>query len=177
MNQLDLSDNPAMSLTSLDKESDAARQFEILFDLHHAYVYAICRAMLGNQSDAQDANQDVFVKLFRNLNRIDPKKDPKAWIRRVSIHTCYDVLRRRRLTVPLTDEPVCQSQSSHEILHKRAQLDLFLSLLSPRERAAVVLVYRQGHSLKETAAAMGCSVGTIKALCYRARNKMRKELR
>jgi RNA polymerase sigma-70 factor (ECF subfamily) len=80
---------------------DAARRgdrhaLETLVTAHYDRVHALCRRMLGNDSDALDATQDTLVAAIRGLGRFDGRSSFGTWIYRIATNTCIDEMRRRR---------------------------------------------------------------------------------
>src|SRR6516225_9655709 len=68
--------------------------FELLMRQHERLVLATALRILGNLTDAQDASQEVFLKLYRNLGRVDPTACA-GWLYRVTVNVCHDLRRRR----------------------------------------------------------------------------------
>ena len=79
--------------------NDAA--FEQLVHDHLALIYGICLRYLGNTEDAEDAVQDSFVKIWRNLWKVDLARNFRVWAAEIAKNTCLDLLKRRR-TVPMS---------------------------------------------------------------------------
>src|SRR5262245_45771466 len=94
--------------------------FEQMMREHDRQVYRVALRILGNIEDAQDAAQEVFLRLHRSLNRIDEDRALGAWLYRVTVNVCTDLLRGRRAIVPIADttpvswEPSPQMQSEQQ---------------------------------------------------------------
>jgi len=72
------------------------RALEILLVGHYDRVHALCRRMLGNESDAADAAQDALLSAVRSITRFDGRSSFGTWIYRIATNACLDELRRRR---------------------------------------------------------------------------------
>jgi len=62
---------------------------------HHPRVILLCRSMLGNDAEADDAAQEVFLKTFQKLEEFDGRSRLATWLHRISVNLCLDLLRRR----------------------------------------------------------------------------------
>src|SRR5207245_2286475 len=86
----------------LAKSGDVAA-FEALLRIHEALVARTALRLLGNRADAQDAAQEVFLRLHRNLRQIDAAGNLPGWLYRVTVNTCRDMLRKRKIGGSLDD--------------------------------------------------------------------------
>ncbi len=153
--------------------------FEELLRLHRSAVYRLALGMLGDPDEALDICQDVFLRFFRSLRRLRADRGIRAWLRRVTIHRCYDILRAKRRSRDLKAEimPSCMHPEDGLDIRQLTQAVVrALDILSPRERAALILTSHQGYSSIEAGAAMGCRSATVRVLLHRARGKLRKAL-
>jgi RNA polymerase sigma-70 factor (ECF subfamily) len=153
--------------------------FEALFALHGEALYRIAHAILQDRDDAEDALQEVAVKVLCGLKRFDANRPLLPWLRRIMVNECLSHLRRRRPTDPLTPDlpSVAQSpQLASEATEWQRRLGLALESLPSRQRAAMVLFGLDGLDLRSTAEAMGCSVGAVKSHVHHGRRKLAAEL-
>ncbi len=146
--------------------------FRRLLGCYSDQVYAIAFAMLGNREEARDVAQDVFMRFVVHLDKIKIKRGLGGWFRKVTVNRCCDQLKQRAKYQTLAGPESLQVEPAFD---SHLRLNRYLAVLTPRERAAITLVYHQGLSCKDAAAAMGCMTGTVKALCHRARGKIRKQ--
>ena len=134
-------------------------------------------AMTGHYDQAQDAAQEVFLSFFRSLDRIDAQRGVQAWLRKVTVHTCLTLLQRRG-RIEDRERPgqpdLHPSVNTHSPME--GELTSLLAELSPRERAAFVLVYQYGYQTAEAGVVLGIAPGTVKSLCFRARHKLREAM-
>lgn len=85
------SDNELILLAKAGSE----QSLETLVKRHLSLVYGTSLRYLGNQDEAEDAVQEVFVKVWRNLKKIDPEKNFKAWVLEIAKNTCLDMLKKK----------------------------------------------------------------------------------
>jgi RNA polymerase sigma-70 factor (ECF subfamily) len=167
-----------LTLAIFPGEREEKLVFEELVAAHQSLVLRTAYRLLGRIEDAQDAAQEVFLRLFRNMRRID--SDPKAWLYRVTVNVCRDQHRRRKqvheLDVNLADPGLGPERML--ALDQRKQLLMEgLQTLPERERAAVVLRDIEGLSTAETAAILGVEEVTVRSQISTARVKLAKYVR
>ena len=169
----------AASLLERAKAGDADA-FEAIMTQHQPRVFRTARALLGNHEDAKDATQDVFLRFFRHLGRVDPDRDPAPWLYRIAVNVCNDMLRKRkrahwlrRATTPRADTAPAAGQRI-ELEEERNIVMEGLNQLSPRERAALVLRDIEGHATKDVAHILGSSEVTVRSQVSRARVKLKR---
>jgi RNA polymerase sigma factor (sigma-70 family) len=153
--------------------------FEELLRLHRTSVYRLALGMLGTTEEAEDVCQDVFLRFFRALRRLRAERGIRAWLRRVTVHRCYDILKARRRSRDFEAEimPSCMHPEDGFDMRQLSQaIVASLDLLSPRERAALILTGHQGFSSVEASEAMGCRPTTVRVLLFKAREKLRRAL-
>jgi RNA polymerase sigma-70 factor (ECF subfamily) len=164
-----------------DATLEAARSgdraaFDLLMRRHERLVLGTAYRLAGNLDDAQDASQEVFLRLYRNLARLDAG-NLAAWLYRVTVNVCHDARRRRANMVPVEDAPELAAtgdpQQSASEAERRALLLRSLRTLSEKERAALVLRDLEGLSTTEVASVLGSSVATVRSQISKARLKMR----
>lgn len=132
--------------------------------------------LTGNAYDAEDVVQGALAKLYVRWDRVRRSDDVDAYVRRSVVNASHSRFRRRRVPqVPLEDaERVGTASLAYVAVEDRTGLIAALSDLSQRQREAVVLRYLHDLSEAETAAAMGCAVGTVKSTASRALDLLRK---
>jgi RNA polymerase sigma-70 factor (ECF subfamily) len=128
--------------------------------------------------DAQDAAQEVFLKLFQKQNQI--QGDPKPWLYRVTVNVCNDWY-RRRTAVAEPDEsaadPSADALQTITLEERKRLLKEALQTLGERERTAVVLRDIEGLSTKEVAKVLGIEEVTVRSQICVARVKLAKYVR
>jgi RNA polymerase sigma-70 factor (ECF subfamily) len=150
--------------------------FDLLMRRHERLVLGTAYRLAGNLEDAQDVSQEVFLRLYRNLARLDTG-NLAAWLYRVTVNVCHDARRRRANTVPVEDAPEPAATGDPQQFageaERRALLLRSLWTLSEKERAALVLRDLEGLATAEVARVLGSSVATVRSQISKARLKMR----
>lgn len=150
---------------------------------HSAQVYRLAYRLTGNQHDAEDLTQDVFVRVFKSIHTFQPGT-LEGWLHRITTNLFLDGARRRQRirmdALSVAPDHVWGSQSGPEELHLDAELDsdvaLALSGLSPEQRVAVVLCDIEGLTYEEIAAVLDVKLGTVRSRIARGRAQLRDSL-
>lgn len=168
---------------SAGRESIAAARagdvaaFELLMRQHERLVLATALRLTGNIEDAKDVSQEVFLKLYRNLRKVDSDAAIPAWLYRVTVNACHDLRRRKPASAPVEAAELLPAegndpQASVTEAERRRVLELSLRLLPEKERAALVLRDLEGLTTEETARALGSSEATVRSQVSKARVKV-----
>jgi RNA polymerase sigma-70 factor (sigma-E family) len=128
--------------------------------------------LTGDLGHAEDVAQAAFARAYASWSRVARTGDPDAYVRRIVINENNSRFRRRRVTERLVDavpEPSGRrAADTADALGASDALLKALRRLGPRQRAVIVLRFWMDMSEAETAAALGCSVGTVKSQASRA---------
>ncbi|UQA97789.1 RNA polymerase sigma factor SigE [Streptomyces halobius] len=178
------------SATTATFASDADAQawtpptWEEIVSLHSARVYRLAYRLSGNQHDAEDITQEVFVRVFRSLSKYSPGTF-EGWLHRITTNLFLDMVRRRsRIRFDAlgddADEKLPSAerepQEHFDDTHFDADVQHALDTLAPEFRAAVVLCDIEGLSYEEIAATLGVKLGTVRSRIHRGRSHLRKAL-
>ncbi len=149
-----------------------------------ARVYRLAYRLTGNQHDAEDLTQDVFIRVFRSLNTFQPGTF-EGWLHRITTNLFLDRVRRKkriRMDTMGENEHLVQAPSEQrperEFEHQNLDYDIQFALdeLTPENRAAVVLCDIEGFSYEEIARTLDIKMGTVRSRIHRARAQLRKSL-
>lgn len=132
----------------------------------------VARMLCGDAHRAEELLQDCLVKLYQRWRRISQRGDPQAYLRRMLVNgniSWWRSRRRERLVAETPDrvDPAGAAPFGHDELRQA------LLTLPRQQRAVVVLRHYADLSEKEVAAALGCSVGTVKTHHSRALARLR----
>jgi len=165
-----------------------AQAFSQLVRRYRDRIHALALHITGNQSDADDVAQDVFLAAHRNLHRFEERSQFFTWIYRMGVNRSLNVRRsrkRRSETATLEDPRVERAVAvdaagnparAAELRQTYARLLTALDALPASMRTSVVLVTLQGLSQNEAAEVQGCSPGTIAWRIHVARGRLRQSL-
>ncbi len=158
--------------------------WEDIVRAHSGRVYRLAFRLTGNQHDAEDLTQEVFVRVFRSLSSYTPGTF-EGWLHRITTNLFLDGARRRqRIRFEGLGDEVAQripgSQPSpaqvFDERHFDGDVQAALRSLPPDYRAAVVLCDIEGFSYEEIAATLGVKLGTVRSRIHRGRAQLRADL-
>jgi RNA polymerase sigma-70 factor (ECF subfamily) len=151
------------------------RALDRLLRSHYDRLFAVCRRMMGNDTDAADACQDALISIVRNLHKFDQRSRFATWTYRIAVNASLDELRRRRRRPYVVDTDHVDSYRVDVTpdpaggVVNRAALEQALAELSPEFRTAVVLRDVAGLDYAEIADALGIPPGTVRSRIARGR--------
>ena len=146
--------------------------FTALVHRHERRVYNLAYRMLGREEDARDATQEAFLSALRKLSTFRGQAAFTTWLHRVTVNSCYDLLRRRRRE-PVPADP--QEQPGPPVADPAASVssavDVQRALLGVPEEFRSVLVMHDALDMgyDEIADALGIPTGTVKSRLHRGR--------
>lgn len=135
-------------------------------------LYRVALAHTSNDADAQDVVQDVFIKYMTKAPLFSSDEHERAWLLRVTINRCHDVIRRLKVrdTLPLDEAVHIAAEDKTDISEV---LDC-LSHIPEKNRDVVILHYLEGFSQQETAKILGISLSAVKMRISRAKEALQK---
>jgi RNA polymerase sigma-70 factor (ECF subfamily) len=168
---------PRESHLAAAKAGDLAA-FDLLMRQYERLVLVTALRLLGVLEDAQDASQEVFLRLYRNLNKVETSGNLAGWLYRVTVNVCHDANRKRRVSAPVEDAAelpalTADPQRTAIATERRHALEMSLRMLSEKERAVLVLRDLEGLSTEEVARALGTTEATVRSQVSKARVKVR----
>jgi len=161
------------------KEGDE-EAFETLLRAHADAIYAHSLRFFGDPVAAEEAVQEVFVKVFRSLPTFDGGAAFSTWLFRVTRNTCLDMFRagkRRPIPVDPVDLATRTTPDHADWVIDAAAVEHAMRALQPEDREALSAVTVFGLSYGEAAAALDVPVGTVKSRVFRARRTLVSVLR
>lgn len=167
-----------------DSQAWTPPSWEEIVSTHSARVYRLAYRLTGNQHDAEDLTQEVFVRVFRSLSTYTPGTF-EGWLHRITTNLFLDMVRRKqRIRFDSLGDDAAERLPSREPspqqvfndTHFDADVQQALDTLAPEFRAAVVLCDIEGLSYEEIAATLGVKLGTVRSRIHRGRSHLRKAL-
>jgi len=159
----------------------AGAQTAELFEEHSRMVYGLCRALLRDPDDADDATQATFISAYKSLLGGSEVREPAAWLSTIARNECTARAHTRmREPLPLMDADLGHTQGPEAELDRKAvieELQQAISELPEKQREAVVLRDLYGLHYTEVSAALGMSVASVESLLFRARRSLRVSLK
>jgi len=151
--------------------------YNLLVSRWEKRVFNYLLRLVGEREDALDLAQEVFLKAYQNLARLEDAGRFGPWLFRIAHNEAFSLLRRRR------PETEAEADPPRETLRYRLYpvemslaVERALAQLSPEQREAVVLKIYQGFKFEEMAEALDCPVSTVKSRLYAALDRLKQML-
>ncbi|MGB3303799.1 RNA polymerase sigma factor SigM [Gordonia sp. (in: high G+C Gram-positive bacteria)] len=150
--------------------------FRELYERHRNHLWAIALRTTGNPDDAADAIQDAWVSIHTSATSYRADASVASWLHKIVVNSCLDRIRRCRShdTVPLFEfaTMIADDHDYTEDIDVSLSIGRALDVLTPDQRAAIILVDLNGYSISDAAAALQVPFGTVKSRCSRGREKL-----
>jgi RNA polymerase sigma-70 factor (ECF subfamily) len=164
---------------SLNLSADIAA-FEELFRSHGGRMKSVAMNLLGNTSEAEDAVQEAFLKLYRSLASFKGESQLSTWLYRILVNTCYDIGRRRKRRpepAPATDEQRRPDPPAPAHDHAlRLTIERALERLPELQRSVFVLFEVEGFKHREIAEILEIPEGTSKHALFTAKRELQERI-
>ena len=152
---------------------DVQADFDTFVEDEHERLYRALYFVTGNREDAEDLAQDAFMKLWERWDSINEIKDPTGYLFRVALNGLR--MRRRRATIALRKViPVPDERDAFIEAELRADVRALLLQLTPRQRAALVLVDLLGYPSEQAARILLVRPSTVRGLASQGRKTLKE---
>lgn len=159
------------------------KAFEVLVRVYHERIFRLVYYRLRSQADAEDLVQEVFVKAYRKLHKLQEPGSFMSWLYSIAVNSVRDHGRKRSLRAMFLSEAKdgeieIPDSGGMENVEKNAfwrHVDKLSNLLGAREREVFLLRFLDGLEIKEIAAVINRSEGTVKTSLHRAVAKFRQD--
>ena len=180
--------NDAIETETLVRRTTAGdvAAFEQLVMRYERRVLTLAIRFLNTLDDAQDAAQEVFLRVYKYIHRLDPRRPIEPWLMRMTVNVCRDIGRKRqkrwRTFSDISehgDACVSPSESPHDGLtaeQQRRMLRQALDNLPEKERLAILLRDIEGLSTAEVAVILESSETTVRSQICRGRMKIKEAM-
>ena len=144
---------------------------------HLRRIFLQIYRIVGNVADAQDLTQEAFIKALQHQEQLKDEQKAAHWLSRIATNTAIDFLRRsgRATFCEIEYAPESHAETPEDLVLQGEHRDYLadgLRLLSPRERAALMLRDVEGLPAEEVARQLNCSKATVRSHIANARTKM-----
>jgi RNA polymerase sigma-70 factor (ECF subfamily) len=180
--------DPADMALVLRCQNGDQHAFEAIVTRYRGKIYAMILNMTGNDADAWDLAQEVFLKAWRALPKFEARSSFYTWIYRITHNVTYDWLRKKKISGTEFDDTQGSpdiAAGAHTIPHADSAPDVLLEnrelgneikaalqQLSPEHRAIILLKEIDGLSYQEIAESLDITMGTVMSRLFYARKKL-----
>ncbi len=164
-------------------ETQASMCFSVLYSRYASKIYGKCLTILKDEAMAEDATQEIFMKIFLNLSRFEEKARFSTWIYSITYNYCIDYLRRKQKqsNVFSDDEIEKAADVAEDDVSDAALMELevrqlrnILDEMPPGDRTILLMKYQDDMSIREIAGILNKSESAVKMKIKRAKEKAQK---
>jgi RNA polymerase sigma-70 factor (family 1) len=158
-------------------------QFKEIYDQYSRKIYSICLRFLKDKSLAEDAVQEVFIKLWNVRDTLDLNKNIKAYLTAITRNCLLNMLRKHKneiLKIAATSTNIQNELDTEYHVDWKMNLNEFeacISRLSPGKKRIFSMKILQGYSNEEVASALNLSINTVKSQYSQAKSYVEKFLK
>ncbi|HEX6609390.1 MAG TPA: sigma-70 family RNA polymerase sigma factor [Hyphomicrobiaceae bacterium] len=150
-----------------------------IYRLHAPRVYAVVKRLAGDEQLAEDWAQEAWVRIFRALGSFRGEARFTTWLHRIAVNSALHGRRWRERRVrhetPMLETTTANAKPENPLL--RLRLEQAMQLIPERMRQVLVLHDIEGYTHEEIAEFLGVTAGTSKSQLFKARARMREQLR
>lgn len=179
-------DNFESQLISKCKNGDI-QSFEILIDSYSKQVFNILYRMLGNEEDAKDVSQEVFIKVYKKIGSFHGKSKFSTWLYRITVNSGKDHIKRKKVDLPIDEfqntklesEPRKGSNPEAAFDETERSEIILKALMKLNEEHRVLILLRdiQGFSYEDIGKILKINIGTVKSRLNRGRIRLKDLLK
>jgi RNA polymerase sigma-70 factor, ECF subfamily len=156
--------------------AQAEAAFTELYTRHSSRVFAYCRRILGDPSEAQDVFQDTFLRFYQSAKKTEEMTNIPAYLLKIARNLCLNCIRNNKKSVSFEEYHKLSKDPSHEKTELLQLIMMSLELLPFDYREAFVLREYDGLSYAEIAEVVDATLSTVKIRVHRAKQKIREIL-
>ncbi len=153
--------------------------FERLLDLYGNRLIKTCYLILNDKDEAEDAVQETFIRVFRNIHNFNLQSSLYTWIYSIALNICRDMLKRRKYEYPCGEYLSGEGDNTEELVLDRIDREALREKLFDLPviyKEVLVLYYFEGLTIKEIGQVLGEKEGTVKSKLSRGRAMLRSAL-
>lgn len=154
----------------------------LLYEHYKSRMFSLAYRYTYNAASSEDLIQEIFIKVFANLETLDNDEAFAGWMYRIAVNTCLSYLRshkkERHQAVSLSAVETVIGDNAQDMSEKmmREPMEEAIRSLPTKLKSVFLLHDVQGYKHAEIAQIMGCTVGTSKSQLFKARMKLRQKL-
>jgi len=164
-------------------ETQNSNYFNILYDRYSKKVFGKCYSLLKSEAKAEDAAQEIFVKVLLNLSKFTGKSKFSTWLYSITYNICIDAIRKNKKNIGVLvddmgiygDKVVVDDIEDSELLEKNVfRLKEVLNILPAGDKAILLMKYQDEFSIREICGIIDKSESAVKMKIKRAKEKFIK---
>ena len=162
-------------------ETQDSGYFDQLYGKYSTKVFSKCISLLKDEGRAQDATQDIFLKIFLNLSKFGGKSKFSTWIYSITYNYCIDLIRKKKKSGNIFSDEIERAPDLAEEVPDSALLEMevkklkiVLDIIPVGDKAVLLMKYQDDMSIREISETLNKSESAIKMKLKRAKHKAQK---
>ena len=163
-------------------ETHNVAYFDILYRRYSGKVFGKCLSILKSENEAEDATQDIFMKILLNLSKFSGKSKFSTWLYSITYNFCIDSIRRKKKDKSvLVEDMSSEFDSTADDIEDRflmetniKRLKIILGEMPPADKAILLMKYQDEMSIREISGVLEKSESAVKMKIKRAKQKFKK---
>ena len=158
--------------------------FAHIVERHQQAIFNLTYHMTGSEEDARDLTQEIFIRAYLNLDKVDPRYKFFSWLYRLGVNHTLDHIRQRKPYVLMEDVEAYDRQTRDEtadltadLLEKRVNVRKAIRKLEPKYRLLIVMKYYSAMSYDQMSSISGIPESRVKSRLFEARQMLRNLLK
>ncbi|MCD6101782.1 MAG: RNA polymerase sigma factor [Candidatus Cloacimonetes bacterium] len=158
-------------------------ELNLLIQKNYKKIFLLSVKMLKNYEDAEDATQEIFMKVYQNIDKFKQESKLFTWLYRIALNHIYNFSNKKRNVKNLNEKNqnfyIRTNETPEKVLYEKElynKLNEIIEELSPKQKEVFLLRYYNGLKFDEIAKILKKSLGTIKSNYFFAMQKIKKEL-
>lgn len=158
------------------------KYFDVLYSRYSSKIFGKCLSILKDEEKAEDATQEIFVKILLNLSKFGGKSKFSTWIYSITYNFCIDTIRKKKKDKSvLVDDMTNEHDTADDGVEDRFLLEMnvrrlkvILDKIPTTDKAILLMKYQDEMSIKEISEILGKSESAIKMKIKRAKQKFKR---
>lgn len=162
--------------------TQSPRLFDILYDRYSKKVFVKCNSLLRDQAKAEDAMQEIFIKVLLNLSKFNKKAKFSTWLYSITYNYCIDSIRKGKKRKSVSVDDVAELQDVPDTIDDKrlletniVRLKAVLDRIPTEDKAILLMKYQDDMSIKDIGSTLSKSESAVKMKIKRAKEKFVKE--
>lgn len=159
--------------------------YGVIFNKYKKEVLNTVYRLIGNNDDAEDLSQEVFLRIYNASKRYKPTAEFRTYLHKITYNTCLSYLRRKKILQFIHLESIKDKEAdkisnpevSYEEKELKSSIKRAIMQLPPNQRTAIVLRHYNDLSYEEIATPLNITPQAVKSLIFRARENLKKMLK
>lgn len=156
--------------------------FDLLYSRYSSKIFGKCLSLLKDEAKAEDATQEIFVKILLNLSKFSGKSKFSTWIYSITYNFCIDAIRKKKKDKSILVEDLANEHDSADddiedrfLLEMHVKrLKIILEKIPIGDKSILLMKYQDDMSIREISGILNKSESAVKMKIKRAKQKFRK---